>query len=68
MKSLKSFEEACGIFTLRKGRHIRAAKLSELYSSLGESSTDLDNMLYDQFGMSCEDILNLLRRGVMKIN
>lgn len=60
MQLKQIYEKASDIITSRKGRIAKAAELSELYSRLGRLSTSFDNKLYDELGMSCEDIINKL--------
>ena len=64
----KLYEEVCTIFTADYGRKRRAEELSELYASLGDASVTLDNILYERLGLSCEDLIEMLRKGDMKIS
>ena len=63
----KIYEEFSDIFASRKGRYVRAARLSVFYSSLGMWSDDLDNVLYGELGMSCEEIVKMLRQGNVSV-
>lgn len=59
----KVYEEVCSIFTSDYERKRRAEELEELYKRLGSASEALDNMLYERQGLSCEDLIDMLRRG-----
>lgn len=59
----KVYEEVCSIFTSDYERKRRAEELEELYKRLGSASEALDNMLYERQGLSCEDLIYMLRRG-----
>lgn len=63
----KIYEEFSDIFASRKGRYVRAARLSAFHSRLGEWSDALDNVLYAEVGMSCEEIIKMLRQGNVSI-
>ncbi len=63
----KIYEEFSDIFTSRKGRYVRAARLSEFHSRLGPRSDTLDNVLYGEIGMSCEEIVRMLRQGDVSV-
>lgn len=63
----KIYEEFSDIFASRKGRYVRAARLSDFHSRLGERSDALDNVLYGEIGMSCEDIVKALRQGNVSV-
>ena len=63
----KLYEQVCQIFTADYGRKRRAEELSELYNRIGSASVVLDNMLYEQLGLSCEDLIDMLRKGQQKI-
>ena len=63
----KIYEEFSDIFASRKGRYVRAARLSKFYSCQGELSDDLDNVLYGEIGMSCEEIVKMLRQGNVSV-
>ena len=62
------YEKVCSIFTAGYGRKRRAEELSELYESIGGASVTLDNMLYERLGLSCEDLIDMLRKGELKIS
>ncbi len=64
----KLYEEVCAIFTADYGRKRRAEELSELYERIGNVSVTLDNMLYERLGLSCEDLIDMLRKGRQKIS
>lgn len=64
----KLYEEICAIFTSTGARRQRAEELSELYGRLGNASVALDNMLYDRLGLSCEDLIDMLHKGDVKIS
>ena len=64
----KLYEEICAIFTSTGARRQRAEELSELYGRIGNASVALDNMLYERLGLSCEDLIEMLRKGQSKIN
>lgn len=64
----KLYEKVCAIFTARYGRKKRAEELSDLYARIGHSSVTLDNMLYERLGLSCEDLIDMLRKGEVKIS
>ena len=59
----KLYEEVCAIFSADYGRRRRAEELSELYGRIGSASVTLDNMLYERLGLSCEDLIDMLRKG-----
>ena len=63
----KIYEEFSDIFASRKGRYVRAARLSDFHSRLGTWSDDLDNVLYGEIGMSCEEIVKMLRQGNVSV-
>ena len=64
----KLYEEVCAIFTADYARRRRADELTELYRRIGNASVALDNMLYDRLGLSCEDLIDMLRKENMKIS
>lgn len=64
----KIYEEVCAIFTADYARRRRADELAELYGRIGSASVALDNMLYDRLGLSCEDLIEMLRNDNMKIS
>ena len=64
----KLYEKVCAIFTADYGRKRRAEELSELYGRIGGTSVALDNMLYERLGLSCEDLISMLRKGDVKIS
>ena len=64
----KLYEEICAIFTSTGARRQRAEELSELYGRIGNASVALDNMLYDRLGLSCEDLIDMLHKGDVKIS
>jgi hypothetical protein len=61
------YEEVCAIFSADYGRRRRAEELSELYGRIGSASVTLDNMLYERLGLSCEDLIDMLRKGNQKV-
>ena len=63
----KIYEEVCAIFTADYGQLRRAEELSELYGRVTGASVALDNMLYERLGLSCEDLIDMLREGEQKI-
>ena len=63
----KLYEEVCAIFNADYGRKRRAEELSELYKRIGSASVAFDNMLYERLGLSCEDLIDMLRKGEQKI-
>ena len=63
----KLYEEVCAIFTADYGRKRRIEDLSKLYRRIGSASVTLDNMLYERLGISCEDLIDMLRKGRQKI-
>lgn len=63
----KVIEEFSDILASGKGRYVKAVRLTKLYSRLGAGTDALDNMLYREIGMSCEEIVDMLRKGDMKI-
>lgn len=64
----KLYEQVCAIFTADYGRKRRAEELSEFYERIGSASVALDNMLYERLGLSCEDLIVMLRKGEQKIS
>ena len=64
----KIYEEVCAIFTADYGRRRRMKELAELYEGLGNASVELDNILYERLGLSCEDLIEMLRKGIMRIS
>ena len=64
----KLYEEVCSIFTADYGRKRRMEELAQLYQRIGSASVTLDNMLYERLGLSCEDLIEMLRKGQSKIN
>lgn len=67
MRLEKIYKEFSDIFVSRKGRYVRAARLSDFHSRLGIWSDDLDNVLYGEIGMSCEEIVRMLRQGNVSV-
>ena len=67
MRMEKIYEEFGEIFASKTSRHVKAFRLTRLYSRMGTSSKSLDDMLYREIGLSCEDIVMMLRKGNMKI-
>jgi hypothetical protein len=63
----KLFEQVYAIFTADYGCKRRAEELSELYKLIGGASMAFDNMLYERLGISCEDLIDMLRKGRQKI-
>ncbi len=63
----KLYEEICTIFTSRDTPRKRMETLNKLYRRIGNASVALDNMLYDHLGLSCDDLIDMLRNGDMKI-
>ena len=59
----KIYEQVCSIFTADYARKRRIEELTELYEHLGSASVLLDKMLYERQGFSCEDMIDLLRKG-----
>ena len=59
----KLYEEVCAIFTADYGHKRRIEDLSKLYRRIGSASVTLDNMLYERLGLSCEDLIDMLRKG-----
>lgn len=57
------YEQVCAIFTAGYGNRRKAEELSDLYECAGSASVALDNMLYDRLGLSCEDLIEMLRKG-----
>ena len=64
----KMYEEVCAIFTADYGRRRRMKELAELYEGLGYASVELDNILFERLGLSCEDLIEMLRKGIMRIS
>lgn len=64
----KLYREVCAIFTADYSRKRRMQELSELYERLGSTSVALDNILYERLGLSCEDLIDMLRKGEVKIS
>ena len=67
MRLEKIYEEFGRILVSKKSRYERAARLSELYNSAGSAAYALDNMLYIEIGMSCEEIVKGLRHGNVSV-
>lgn len=64
----KLYEQVCAIFTAGYGSRRKAEELSDLYIRTGSASVSLDNMFYDRLGLSCEDLIDMLRKGEVKIS
>lgn len=64
----KIYEQICAIFIAGYGCRRKAEELSDLYERIGSASVALDNMLYDRLGLSCEDLIEMLRKGEAKIS
>ena len=64
----KIYEQICAIFIAGNGCRRKAEELSDLYERIGSASVALDNMLYDRLGLSCEDLIEMLRKGEAKIS
>ena len=63
----KLYEEVCSIFIADYGRKRRMEELAQLYQRIGNASVILDNMLYERLGLSCEDLIDMLRKGQGKV-
>ena len=64
----KVYREVYEIFTADYGRKRRMQELLKLYERLGSASVALDNILYERLGLSCEDLMDMLRKGEVKIS
>lgn len=64
----KVYREVYEIFTADYGRKRRMQELLKLYERLGSASVALDNILYERLGLSCEDLMDMLRNGEVKIS
>ena len=58
----KIYERICAIFIAGYGCGRKAEELADLYERTGSASVALDNMLYDRLGLSCEDLIEMLRK------
>ena len=62
------YGQICAIFNAGYGNRRKAEELSDLYERAGSTSVALDNMLYDRLGLSCEDLIEMLHKGYVKIS
>ena len=67
MRLDKIYEEFSRILVSKKSRYVRAARLSDLYNRAGGAAHALDNMLYGELGMSCEEIVKVVRQGNVSV-
>jgi len=59
----KLYEEVCGIVISDHDRMTKACMLSDLYERIGRASDSLDNIIYENLGLSGEDVIDMLIRG-----
>ena len=66
-KSNEAFEMICRALVEEKTFRKRGSELNELCSLFGVQRVRLENMLYDVFGMSGDEIISTLRTGKLHI-
>lgn len=57
------YNEVCSIYTSCHCRQHRMYEISRLYQRLGSSVVILDNILYERQGLSCPELIEMLRKG-----
>lgn len=63
-KSVESMYEAvCRIIMSGAGDMRIAGELTDFYDGLGDAAFQLDNVLYERMGMSCEDMIEVILSG-----
>ncbi|MBQ8421162.1 MAG: hypothetical protein IJX11_02760 [Bacteroidales bacterium] len=63
----KKFEELCTIMTDEKLRYMYDVEFEGLCERIGASPERMENILYERFGMSGDELLEALINGNMQI-
>ena len=61
------YERICGMALCCGSENVSPEDLASLYGSLGRTADAFDNMFYERMGISCEDMISMLKNPDIKI-